>query len=153
MNSLPGGLYACCLNTVLDDSESAIVRENAALVFAALISHRKSNNELEDKLYPRNAIGLNYEWIGHLIHHQDLIRKIVSSIKYLYVKDVIDSNSCAIGYKIVPCNLMRAYCIILNHLIPLKGAGDLNQIFTATIEICKSVQFLCLSLSQFNPIS
>lgn len=141
MNSLPGGIYACCLNTVLDDSEAAVVRENAALLFAALISHRKPNNEIDEKLYPRNAIGMGYEWIGYLIHHQDLIRKIIASVKFLYVKDVIDSKSCAIAYKIVPCNLMRSYCIILHHLLPLKGAGDVTDIFTATLQICKLVFF------------
>lgn len=138
MSNLPGGLFACCLNTLLDDSETATVRENAALVFASLISHRKSNNELDERLYAINATGLGCEWIGHLIHHQGLIGKIISSIKYLHVNDVIDMASCSeVQQQIVPCNLMRSYCIILTNLLPLKGAGDMNHIFTAMLKICK----------------
>lgn len=137
MNSLPGGLFSCSLSTLLDDTESAIVRENAALVFAALISHRQLNNELENKLYPKNATDFGYEWIGILLHHHNLIRKIIASIEYLHVDDMIDTEKKSIGLKIVPCNLMRSYCIVLNSLLPLKGASDLNQIFMTMLEICK----------------
>lgn len=137
MNNLPGGLFACCLNTLLDDSETATVRENAALVFASLISHRKPNNELDERLYSINAIRLGCEWIGHLIHHHDLNGRIVASIKYVHVNDTIDMTTCLTEHQIVPCNLMRSYCIILTNLLPLKGAGDMNQIFTAMHKICK----------------
>lgn len=137
MSNLPGGLFACCLNTLLDDSETATVRENAALVFATLVSHRKSNNELNERLYAISAIGLGCEWIGHLIHHQDLIAKIVASIKYLHVNDMIDMTTGFEDHRIVPCNLMRSYCVILTNLLPLKGAGDIQQIFTAMHKICK----------------
>lgn len=133
MSNLPGGLFACCLNTLLDDSETATVRENAALAFATLISHRKSNNELNERLYAMNDIGLGCKWIGHLIHHQNMIGQIVASVKHVHVDDVM----CTIEQQIVPCNLMRSYCIILANLVPLKGAGDLNQIFTTMHEICK----------------
>lgn len=140
MKNLPGGLFACCLNTLLDDSETATVRENAALVFATLISHRKSNNELDERLYSINDTkGLGHEWIGHLVQHQNLIGKIVTSVKYVHVNDMIDMSStiCLAEHQIVPCNLMRSYCIILTNLLPLKGAGDMNQIFTAMLKICK----------------
>lgn len=137
MNSLPGGLYACCLNTVLDDTESAVVRENAALVFATLISYRNTINELNESLYPKSAEGLGCEWIGQLIYHHDLIRKIIESIKYLHVKEMIDIELIESDAKIVPCNLIRSYCIILSYLLPLKGAGDQNEVFITMHEISK----------------
>lgn len=142
MSNLPGGLFACCLNTLLDVSETATVRENAALVFATLLSHRKSNNELNERLYAMHDVGLGLgsEWIGHLILHQHLIGQIVASIKHVHVDDMIDTTTTAMSLAeqpIVPCNLMRSYCIILTNLVPLKGAGDLNQIFTTMHEICK----------------
>lgn len=141
MSNLPGGLFACCLHTLLDTSETATVRENAALVFATLISHRKSNNELNERLYAIHDIGLGFEWIGHLINHQQLIGQINASVKYVHVDDMIDATKttamCPMEQQIAPCNLMRSYCIILTNLVPLKGAGDLNQIFTTMHEICK----------------
>lgn len=137
MNMLPGGLYACCLNTLLDDSETAIVRENAGLVFATLITHRQPNNELNVKLYPKSAIEMGPDWIECLIHHQDLMRQIIASIKYVHTSDVIDMDTSSVAQKIIPCNLMRTYCIILNNLLPLKGFGDINRIFIAMLSICK----------------
>lgn len=137
MSSLPGGLFACCLTTVFDDTESAIVREHAALVFATLISYRNSNNEINEDLYPKKAVGMGCEWIGHLIFHHKLIPSIGISVKHLHVEDVIDSEKLANDDKIVPCNLMRAYCIILTNILPLKGAGDVNAIYETTQEISK----------------
>lgn len=137
MNSLPGGLYACCLNTLLDDTESAIVRENAALVFATLISYRNPNNELNEELYPKSADGMGCDWIGHLLYHHDLMGKIIESIKYLHVKETIDMEN---NTKIVPCNLMRAYCMIMLNLLPLKGAGDVNPIIMAMHELSMLVK-------------
>lgn len=139
MNSLPGGLYACCLNTLLDDDESAIVRENAALVFATLISYRNSNNELNVALYPKCAEGMGCDWIGHLLYHHDFMGRIIESIKYLYVKEIIHSEHIGNNVKIVPCNLMRAYCMIMSKLLPLKGAGDVNPIYIAMHELSKLV--------------
>lgn len=137
MNTLPGGLYACCLNTVLDDTESAWVRENAAVVFATLISYRNVNNELNESLYPKSADGLGCDWIGQLIFHHGLIPRIIDSIKYLHVKEMIDADFIENDAKIVPCNLMRSYCIMLTCLLPLKGAGNENEIFIAMHEISK----------------
>lgn len=137
MSCLPGGLFACCLNTLLDDTESAIVRENAALVFAALISYRKPNNELIEKLYPKGAHEVGVEWIGRLLEHHDLIGKIFASTNDLYVKDVVEPDKIMNNDRIIPCNLMRSYCIILWNLLPLKGAGDVNDIFSTMLEISK----------------
>lgn len=139
MSCLPGGLFACCLNTLLDDTESAIVRENAALVFAALISYRKSNNELNEKLYPKNSGKIGNDWIGRLLDHHHLIKKINASVKDVYVKDMIETDKIVNIDRIVPCNLMRAYCVILSYLLPLKGAGDVNGIFTTMLEISQLV--------------
>lgn len=135
MSCLPGGLFACCLNTLLDDTESAIVRENAALVFAALISYRKPNNELNEKLYPKIANEIGSEWIGCLLDHHHFIGKINASVKDVYVKDMIEIGKNMKNVRIVPCNLMRAYCVIFSYLLPLKGAGDVNDIFTTMLEI------------------
>lgn len=138
MNTLPGGLYACCLNTLLDDTESAIVRENAALVFASLISYRNSNNEINEQLYPKSAEGLGCEWIGQLLYHHDLVRKISISVKYLHVDDMIELQQIAMNNdKLVPCNLMRAYCLVISNILPLNGAGDVNVIYQTMHEISK----------------
>lgn len=134
---LPGGLYACCLNTLLDDTESAIIRENAGLLFASLISHRNANNEIHEELYPKSADGIGCEWIGHLIFHHDLIKRIRISVDYLHVDDAIESEQMANSDKLVPCNLMRAYCVILANLLPLKGAGDAGPIYQTTHEMSK----------------
>lgn len=137
MNSLPGGLYACCLNTLFDETEYAIVRENAAFVFATLITHRNSNNEIDETLYPQNAIGRGCDWIGQLLNCHRLTERIENSVKFLHVNDVIAPEQYANGEKIVSCNLMRSYCIILTHILPLKGAGDSNPIFATMHEISK----------------
>lgn len=50
---------------------------------------------------------------------------------------MIDAELIENGKQIVPCNLMRSYCTILTHLVPLKGAGDENDIFVAMHEISK----------------
>lgn len=139
MNTLPGGLYACCLNTLLDDTESAIVRENAGLVFATLITYLNSNNEIIEELYPKSASGMGCEWIGQLIYHHDLIRRISKSVNDLHVEDVIESDQMVNSERIVPCNLMRAYCVILSNILPLNGADDVNPIYQTTHEISKLV--------------
>lgn len=144
MNNLPGGLYACCINTLLDETESAIVRENAAFVFATLISYRNTSNELDETLYPKSANGMTCDWIGHLLHHHDLIRQIVTSVRYLHVEQLLDTEQIANNSKIVSCNLMRSYCIVLINILPLKGAGDINPIFNAMTEISRYIPIVKL---------
>lgn len=157
MDTLPSGLYACCLNTLLDDTESALVRENAALVFATLISYRKPNNELDEKLYPHSAARMGNNWIDLMLRHHNFIGIVQASINRLHVDETINVNSIAAN-KTVSCNLMRSYCVILTNLLPLKDAGDQNAVFPVMIEIIRSVAYMlfclvrCVSLGSCKPL-
>ncbi|XP_055312030.1 uncharacterized protein LOC129574273 isoform X2 [Sitodiplosis mosellana] len=148
IDTLPGDLYARCLNTLLDDTESAIVRENPALLFASLISYRNANNEIHEDLYPKSANGMGCKWIGQLIYHHDLIKKIRTSVEYMHVDDVIELKRMANIDKIVTCNQMRTYCKILSNLLPLKGAGDVDSIYQTTHEISKAIPRIRQSTNQ-----
>lgn len=130
---LPGGIHACSLRTLTDDTESAIVRENAGFVFARLISHYSSDGELDKRVLPTNA---TINWLEHLMQNYRFLDKIIDSLDYFYVDELFDDQNYSNDKPIVPCNLMRSYCVILIGLLPLKIL-EKNKIVNVSMEMCR----------------
>lgn len=137
MKSLPGGFYACCVSTLLDETESAIVRENAAFVFAALISHRTSEGYLKKTVVPNSVSTSDNYWLERLLEHNQFFDKTIESINCLYLKETINPDEMSSLDKIVPCNLIRSYCVVLTHLIHLKMENGKAKVITAMLQIYK----------------
>lgn len=131
---LPGGIHACSLRTLTDDTESAIVRENAGLVFASLISHHSSDGELDKRVLPTNA---TINWLEHLMQNYRFFDKITDSLDYFHVDELFDDQN---DKPIVPCNLMRSYCVILIGLLQLKIL-EKNKIVNVSMEMCRLFEF------------
>lgn len=142
MNTLPGGLHACCIHTLLDDTEAAMVREKAALVFATLISYRKASDELCTEILPLNVKDAGEYRLDKLLEYYDLFGTILNLMSCLHVEENIKPDSVENDRKIVPSNLMRAYCVILSNLLTIKtmcGAEQINCILTQAIKYDSSL--------------
>lgn len=142
MSILPGGLHACCLSTLFDETETAMVREKAAFVFATLISYRKTNGEIPESILPRITKEIGGEPIEWFLTHYDLFGNIINSISQLFVEETVESHVIKANAKIVPCNLMRSYCVILSNLLTLKGICSSDLTNTIVIQLIKYVIFV-----------
>lgn len=129
---LPNGLYSCSLHTLLDDEESAIVRENAGFVFATLLMQYKNCtvDERIEYLIPKNAAS---NWLELLLKHYQLFEQVTSSLDHLYVEE-----SCIdqLTKPIVPCNLMRSYCVVLQNILPLNVV-EVRRFLSVSVEMCR----------------
>lgn len=134
---MPGGFYACCMSTLLDETESAVVRENAAFVFAALISHRTSDGYLNKNVVPNSVSTLDNNWLDRLLELNHFFDKTVDSINYLYLKETINPDELSSLDKIVPCNLIRSYCVVLTHLMYLRTEYSKAKVITTMLQIYK----------------
>lgn len=129
---LPNGLFGCSLHTLLDDEESAIVRENAGFMFATLLMQYTSctTDDRFQRLLPKNAPS---NWLELLLKHYQLFEKVTRSLKFLYVQETFGDRY---AMPIVPCNLMRSYCVVLVNVLPLKVV-DVNRIVSVSVEMCR----------------
>lgn len=134
---MPGGFYACCLSTLLDETESAVVRENAAFVFAALISHRTSDGYLNKNVIPNSVSSVDNNWLDRLLELNQFFDKTIESINYLHLKETINSEEISSSDKIVPCNLIRSYCVVLTHLMYLRMENGKTKVITTMLQIYK----------------
>lgn len=129
---LPNGLFGCSLHTLLDDDESAIVRENAGFMFATLIMQYISctDEERVRRLLPKNA---PTNWLELLLKHYQLFEKVTQSLKFLYVQETFSEQY---SLPIVPCNLLRSYCVVLVNVLPLNVV-DSARIVSVSVEMCR----------------
>lgn len=137
MKSLPGGFYACCVSTLLDETESAVVRENAAFVFAALISHRTSDGYLKKNVVPSSVSTSDKNWLNRLLELSQFFDKTIDSINYLHLEETINPAEMSSLDKIVPCNLIRSYCVVLTHLMYLRIENIQAKVVTTMLQIYK----------------
>lgn len=124
------------MSTLLDEYETAMVRENAAFVFSSLISHRSSNGHLDEKVLPKLA-GIDSNWLDILLNHHKFFDRVVDAIRYLYIKEFIERDKAKCEEKLVPSNLMRSYCVTLSHLLPVRLANGKEKVITAMLQIYK----------------
>lgn len=129
---LPNGLYSCSLHTLLDDKESAIVRENAGFMFATLLMQYKNctPDERIEYLMPKNATS---NWLELLLKHYQLFEQVTKSLDHLFVEE---SSIDQLTKPIVPCNLMRSYCVVLMNILPLNII-DVNRFLSVSVEMCR----------------
>lgn len=134
---MPGGFYACCMSTLLDETESAVVRENAAFVFAALISNRTSDGYLNKNVVPNSVSTLDNNWLYRLLELNHFFDKTIDSINYLHLKETINPDELNSLDKIVPCNLIRSYCVVLTHLMYLRTENGKAKVTATMLQIYK----------------
>lgn len=125
------------MSTLLDETESAVVRENAAFVFAALISHRTSDGYLNKNVVPNSISSLDNNWLERLLELNQFFDKTIVSINYLYLKETITPEEMSSLDKIVPCSLIRSYCVVLTHLMYLKTENGKAKVITTMLQIYK----------------
>lgn len=149
---LPNGFYACCMNTLLDESESALVRENAAFVFASLISHRNPNGTLNDRVLPSRVSRVGDDWFDMLLKHHGFFNKVMASIKYLYLEEFISLDKLKNATKLVPCNLMRSYCVILSHLLHVQTVNGKENVIMAMLQIYKIIPDISQTINKSSAL-
>lgn len=136
LGNLPGGFHACCLSTLLDDSEPALVRENAAYVFSNLISYRKDNGKLHDRVWPmcwdNGEQVRNENHLDMLLKQHKLFAQIVKSLEYFYADEtIIDRNGHHDNFngQLSSCDLLRSFCVIMCNLLTLKTTACIDMIY------------------------
>lgn len=137
MANLPGGFHACCLSTLLDDSEPAIVRENAAYVFSTLISYRKDNGHLHPQVLPMCLEGgesMRMEnHLDMLLQQHKLFKYIVESLVHFYAGETViglDGNG-----RLTSCDLLRSFCVIMCNLLTLKSTACVDEVISTLPKI------------------
>lgn len=129
---LPNGLYGCSLHTLLDDEESAIVREHAGFTFATLLMQYNccADDEQRQHLLPKNAPS---NWLELLLRHNQLLDKVTEALDFLYVNESCGDQH---GKPIVPCNLLRSYCVVLINVLTLNIV-DFTRIVGVSVKMCR----------------
>lgn len=136
LSTLPGGFHACCLSTLLDASEPAVVRENAAYVFLTLISYRKENGQLHSRVLPmcldNGAEVRNEQHLDMLLKQNELFKEIVSSLEYFHAGETIFGRANqpdGFSGPLTSCDLLRTFCVILCNLLTLETASCVDMIY------------------------
>lgn len=147
LSYLPGGFHACCLSTLLDTTEPSIVRENAAYVFATLISYRTDNMHLHTRVLPMCAILESGNdptlvpnidnYLDRLLKQHKLFTEIVASLEQLHVEDTIAPDNVNLNEKFISCNLVRSFCVILSNLTTLKSSGCVDMTYLTMLKMIK----------------
>lgn len=136
LSNLPGGFHACCLSTLLDATEPAIVRENAAYVFSTLISYRKENGKLHDRVLPMcwdNGEQVRKEnHLDMLLKQHSLFSEIVASLEHFHAGETIlghDGRHDGYSGPLTSCDLLRSFCVIMCNLLTLRAAPYVDIIY------------------------
>lgn len=128
---MPAGFHACCLSTLLDLSEPAIVREYVGYTFSTLISYRMANGQLSSRVEPKSANStIEDNHLDKLIQHYKLFDEIASSLSYFHADQFIDQskNFYETNAKLTSCEIIRAYCIILCNLLQIKNLPSIDMV-------------------------
>lgn len=127
LSNLPGGFHACCLSTLLDVTEPAIVRENAAYVFSTLISYRQENGQLHDRVLPmcwdNGEQVRNENHLDMLLAQHKLFASIALSLECFNAGETIfdrDGQHQSFNGPLTSCDLLRSFCVILCNLLTLS---------------------------------
>lgn len=141
MANLPGGFHACCLSTLLDDSEPAIVRENAAYVFSTLISYRMDNGHLHPHVLPMYLEGgeqMRMEnHLDMLLQHHKLFKYIAESLEHFHAGETIIGVGMRDGGsdRLTSCDLLRSFCVIMCNLLTLKSIACVDSVILTMVKI------------------
>ncbi|XP_055923386.1 protein rotatin homolog [Eupeodes corollae] len=103
LDFLPGGFRACCLSTLLDQTEVAMVRQLAGLLFADLLNN-----------------GTQFDKVHEIVQKHDFYRIALASLKYFYPGELISTADHR--EEITTCDIVRAYSKICIQLIELKSS-------------------------------
>lgn len=134
LSFLPGGFHACCLSTLIDTTEPAIVREYVAYTFSTLISYRKANGQLSNRVEPRSPQfdneNIECDRLDMLIKQHQLFNEIAMSLNYFHADQFIDpmKNFHETNTKVTSCDVIRAYCIILCNLLQIKTSKSIDMV-------------------------
>lgn len=141
---MPGGFHACCLSTLLDANEPAIVRENAAYVFTNLISYRKENGQLHGRVLPMcldNGEQMRSEnHLDMLLKQHKLFPQIAFSLEHFHAGETIEGRDGQIDEfngPLTSCDLLRSFCVIMCNLLTLKTAPCIDMIHLTMIKVIK----------------
>lgn len=124
LSTLPGGVHACCLSTVLDMEEAGLVKLAAAGVFVNLISHQTPSKGLHLSVAPmceehsiltlgESPIDLVFE----TVKKQRFYERVLASLEYFSVSEIVDLDQQSL---LITCEVIRAYSQILIELIHLR---------------------------------
>lgn len=122
LSYLPGGIHACCLSTILDTTETGLVKLAAAGVFVNLISHQTPSKGLHLSVAPmcedyQTTDETPIDLVFKTIERQNFYKRILTSMEYFSVSEIVDLDHQSI---LVPCEVIRAYTKILIGLINLR---------------------------------
>lgn len=117
---------------MLDASEPAIVRENAAYVFSTLISYRKENGQLHNRVLPmcwdNGEQVRNEDHLDMLLKQHKLFTQIGLSLEHFHADETIVGPEGFNG-PLTSCDLLRSFCVIMCNLLTLRATACVDMIY------------------------
>ncbi|XP_058458275.1 protein rotatin homolog [Malaya genurostris] len=150
---LPGGIHACCINTLLDPEEAGLVKESAAGLLINLLTHRL------DKDGPLHKFMLPFDKESNCQLDADPLQTVLVILrKYRFVEQALESLQCFTtlddmsveeldGVQIVTCDVVKSYSMIFSSLLDLKP-----QLMDVLVEKCCLQRLMnCVSKVPLHP--
>lgn len=104
LSYLPGGIHACAVTTIFDESEVSIVRSSAAMCLANLISHQNRKNGLHKRVIPRCKVKIDtdranaIEILDEILERHNFFNKIRESLKFFTTAEVMENDVSTINF-------------------------------------------------------
>lgn len=123
LSYLPGGIHACCLSTVLDTTETGLVKLAAAGLYVNLISHQTPSKGLHlsvapiCKDYQQSSDETPIDLVFRTIERQDFYKRILMAMEFFSVSEIVDLDFQS---NLITCEVIRAFTQILIGLINLN---------------------------------
>lgn len=133
------------MSTILDEYEPSIVRVNAALTFATLISYRSDNGQLDERVTPvcnamEEGIKLGFQdknILEKILNQHKFFTAITSALDRFYGNESIGSDEFVNNEKLTSPDLIRAICVILGNLLMLKLNAVHEFLFTIVMKLIR----------------
>lgn len=104
LSYLPGGIHACAVTTIFDESEVSIVRSSTAMCLANMISHQNRKNGLHKRVIPRCKVKIDtdranaIELLEEILERHSFLNKIRESLKFFTTSDVMENDVSSIDF-------------------------------------------------------
>ncbi|XP_065076156.1 protein rotatin homolog [Ochlerotatus camptorhynchus] len=122
---LPGGIHACCINTILDPEEASLVKESAAGLLINLLSHKG------DKDGPLHKYVIPCDKVSNHLSDADALETVFTVLrKHRFFEQALESlqnfttrDEMAVGefdgIQMVNCDVVKSYSMIFSCLVDL----------------------------------
>lgn len=98
LSYLPGGIHACAISTIFDESEVSIVRSSAATCLANMICHQSRKSGLHKRVIPRCKVKIDtdranaIEVLDEILERHSFCNKMHASLKLFTTAEIMEND-------------------------------------------------------------